>query len=219
MWVGKNVSVTSLLLLRLTFFTQLISDYALDKLLTQDYAAYMFGKHYASMYTGSMRGKGALVFAVMGYVVANGEPDGSGGGCVELNPEVLAFLIGDKAERVEEVIREFCAVDPRSRSQEEGGKKLIKVGVYMYRIVNFKKYRDMRSRGDRMEQNREAQARWREAHPEKRERRKYPQAIFGAPKSLEEKLAEQAEELGLEPVPPGEEFSEVPVEVAVGIGT
>src|ERR1700742_1263807 len=30
-----------------------------------------YGKHYAGMYEGSMVGKGAIAFALMGYVIAN----------------------------------------------------------------------------------------------------------------------------------------------------
>ena len=34
-----------------------------------------FGKHFASMYEGSLVGSGPVVFAVMGYVIANQKPD------------------------------------------------------------------------------------------------------------------------------------------------
>ncbi len=59
-----------------------------------------FGKHHASMYTGSLVGKGAEVFAVMGYVIANMKPRRAGENgewrmVVEMNPKLLAFILGE----------------------------------------------------------------------------------------------------------------------------
>jgi hypothetical protein len=121
----------------------------------------MYGKHYASMYEGSMRGKGSAYFAVWGYVISHFVPDRQAGAQVDINPEILAFLIGEKLEIVEGVLVSMCGPDPKSRSQEEEGRKLVKIGTYTYRVVNGAKYRAIRDEEGRREQNREAQQRHR----------------------------------------------------------
>ena len=61
----------------------------------------MFGKHFASMYSGSMFGKPAIVFAVWGYVIANMRPSRKDGQCyVELNPALLAATFATTTEDV-----------------------------------------------------------------------------------------------------------------------
>src|SRR6185503_20561610 len=55
----------------------------------------LFGKHFASMYEGSMVGSGAAVFAVMGYVIANWKPDKEVGGQIRLNTTILATIFGE----------------------------------------------------------------------------------------------------------------------------
>jgi hypothetical protein len=121
-----------------------------------------FGKHYTSMYSGSMVGKGAVVFAVMGYVISTQVPGEDGEMRLEMNPELLGFILGEKAEAVDEAIRFLCGPDPKSRSREEGGRRLVKEGEFLYRVVNGAKYRAMGDPARRREQNRVAQARFRE---------------------------------------------------------
>jgi len=60
----------------------------------------MYGKHFTAMYTGSMRGAGSVIFAVWGYVIAYMIPDEVVGAQVELNTELMAFLIGEKEENI-----------------------------------------------------------------------------------------------------------------------
>lgn len=114
------------------------------------------------MYEGSMRGKGSPFFAVWGYVISHMRPDRTVGTQVELNAEIVAFLIGEKIDVVEAVIVDMCKPDPKSRSTEEGGRKLIRMGAYSYRVVNGEKYRAIRDEAQRREQVREAQRRLRE---------------------------------------------------------
>src|SRR5262245_49131406 len=121
----------------------------------------MYGKHFASMYTGSMIGSGALVFAVMGYVVACQEPDRKLGSVVELNPRLLGAVFGEEAEHVAEAIAYLCKPDPESRSKESGGRRLIRVGQFLYQVVNGAKYRAVRDLEARREQTREAVGRHR----------------------------------------------------------
>jgi len=122
----------------------------------------MFGKHFASMYTGSMVGKGAVVFAVMGYVIANAEPIGEEEMQVELNPILLAMILGEEVKEVQGAIAFLCAPDPNSRTKAEEGRRLVRLGQFDYRLVNGPKYRAIRNEMERKRQNREAQARYKE---------------------------------------------------------
>jgi len=117
----------------------------------------MFGKIFESLYTGSMRGAGSAVFAVWGYVIANQKPDKVVGAQVELNPEILAFLIGESEQKIVDAIAYLCSPDPKSKSKEEGGRRLIEIGVRSYRVVNGAKYLKIRNEEDRREYNRGAQ--------------------------------------------------------------
>jgi hypothetical protein len=123
----------------------------------------MFGKHFTSMYEGSMIGKGSAFFAVWGYVIAHTKPSRMSryGGYVELNPVLLGFVLGEKREVVEAVIEEMCGPDEKSRSREAEGRKLIKVGEYGYDVVNWLKYREIRDEETRRAQNRDAKRRQR----------------------------------------------------------
>ena len=116
----------------------------------------MWGKHYASMYEGSMRGAGSAFFAVWGWIISHMIPDRQHGTVVEINVEILAFVLGEKEDVVEKVIKKMCSPDAKSRSKEEEGRKLVQVGEYGYRVVNGAEYR--RIRDD--EARREYQANW-----------------------------------------------------------
>jgi hypothetical protein len=113
------------------------------------------------MYTGSMRGKGALMFAVMGYVIANQVPEGgeSDRMVVELNMEVVSFLLGEELGEVERTVEALCAEDAKSRSKAAGGRRLVKLGEFLYWVVNGRKYREWNREERRREQNREAKRR------------------------------------------------------------
>jgi hypothetical protein len=81
---------------------------------------------------------------------------------VELNAEVVAFLIGEKLEVVQAQIERMCSEDPKSRTKAEGGRRLIKKGEFEYWVVNGDKYRAIRDEESRRQQNVEAQRRHRE---------------------------------------------------------
>jgi len=123
----------------------------------------MYGKHFSSMYSGSMVGSGALYFAVWGYVISHAMPDVKVGTQVELNPKIISAIIGDvQVADIEAVIQKMCSPDPKSRTKSEEGKKLIKLGEFDYQVVNGSKYRAIRDQQARRDQNREAQRRHRE---------------------------------------------------------
>ena len=124
----------------------------------------MYGKHFESMYEGSMIGVGAPVFAVWGYVIAKMKPDATVGYQVELNPKLLSFIIGEKKEVIEQALKVLCSPDKDSRTKEEQGRRLVKIGEFDYRVVNGLKYATIKNEEQRREKNREAQARFRANH-------------------------------------------------------
>jgi hypothetical protein len=121
----------------------------------------MFGKIFETMFEGSLVGRGPLTFAVWGYVIAKQRPDRKVGSQVRLHPAILAAIFGAEEEEVQKVIEKFCEPDPKSSSKEEGGRRLVKLGEFEYRVVNGAKYRAIRDEEQRREQNRESQRRWR----------------------------------------------------------
>lgn len=116
------------------------------------------------MYAGSMVGAGAVVFAVMGYVIAMQRPDRSVGSQVELNPRLLAAILGEPVDAVERAIEYLCAPDPQSTTADEGGRRLVRLGQFAYRVVNGPKYLAIRNEETRRQQVREAQRRHRAKH-------------------------------------------------------
>ena len=115
----------------------------------------MFGKLYASTYTGSMFGAGMAVFAVWGWILANADRDNN----VEINPELVAAMLGGTVDEVEKSVEFLLAPDPRSRSQDADGRRLVHLGGMVYEVVNRGQYRQQRDADERKRQNREAQAR------------------------------------------------------------
>lgn len=122
----------------------------------------MYGKHFSSMYEGSMVGSGSHVFALMGYIIAHWKPDETVGGQVRLNPTVLATIFGETEERVQNAIDFLCAPDPRSTTPDEDGRRLVKIGQFDYRVVNAAKYAAIKHAEEQREANRTRQAKHRD---------------------------------------------------------
>jgi hypothetical protein len=101
----------------------------------------MYGKLFASCFTGSMSGSGPQMFAVWAYILANADSEG----CLELNPKIMAVAIGMTTDEVKAVIERLQQPDPDSRSKDQEGKRLIKSGEFFYQIVNYDKYRQMQT--------------------------------------------------------------------------
>lgn len=110
------------------------------------------------MYERSMIGSGAAVYAVWGYVIATMKPDKAVGMQVTLNPALLAVVIGEKESVMQSAIDYLCAPDARSTTPDEGGRRLVKLGMFDYRVVNGAKYTKIRSEEERREYNRTRQA-------------------------------------------------------------
>lgn len=114
------------------------------------------------MYEGSLVGAGAITFAVMGYVIANYRLDKDVGAQVRLNPKLLATILGETDQDIRKAIEFLCAPDLESTSKEEGGRRLIRIGEFDYRVVNGAKYTGIRNEEERREANCQAQKRVRE---------------------------------------------------------
>jgi len=127
----------------------------------------MYGKHFESMYSGSMIGAGAHVFAVWGYVISHQRPPDF---TVELNSTLLAFILGEPEPRIKEAIDRLCSPDPKSRSHEHDGKRLIKLGEYLYQVVNGAHYHSIKSEEDK-------RAYWREQKRRQKEGEIVPEAV------------------------------------------
>lgn len=126
----------------------------------------MFGKVFGSMYEGSLVGKGALTFAVMGYAIARAHPV-KDKMQVTLNPTIIAASLGESVPDVIQTIEFLCSPDPDSTTKAEDGRRLVRLGAFEYWLVNGMKYRAIRDEEQRREQVRTAVAR----HREKKKRR------------------------------------------------
>ena len=117
-----------------------------------------------NVFDGSIAGKGPLYQALWMYVLSRMKPDWEQGEFyLEMNPVVLAAVIGKVTEgEVRGVLGQFTEPDPDSRTEDEDGRRLVKEGQFLYRVVNGAKYNHLRAMERRREQNREAQRRYRE---------------------------------------------------------
>src|SRR6266478_9861394 len=96
----------------------------------------MYGKIYEQTFTGSMYGSGSHIFAVWSYVIAHTKPDAM----VELNPAALASTLGEDMLRIQQAIEHFKSPDPKSRSKEFEGRRLIQKGEFIYFVPQYHKY-------------------------------------------------------------------------------
>lgn len=108
-----------------------------------------------------MVGAGFHVYAVWDYCITKNRS-----GFVELNPKLLAFVLDGGREgsekKVEEAIEYLLRPDPKSRSSEKDGRRLVKEGQFQYRMVNWADYEGIKSIADLREYNRRKQAEYRE---------------------------------------------------------
>jgi hypothetical protein len=116
----------------------------------------MYGKLFSSCFTGSMVGAGATVFAVWAYVIANVQDS-----AVELNPTLLAAVIGANKAKIESAIAFLCSPDPVSRNPAEGGRRLVHEAAFQYCVVSHERYRAIHNREDQREYERERKREYR----------------------------------------------------------
>jgi hypothetical protein len=110
----------------------------------------VYGKIFASLFEGSMYGAGCDVFAVWAYVIANADAKGF----IEINPLKLANTLGADKQRVELALEYLCQPDPSSRNPDDEGRRLVREGAFMYRVVSHHHYRDMRNMDAKREYDR-----------------------------------------------------------------
>jgi hypothetical protein len=125
----------------------------------------VYAKLFASIYQGTLRGNthGIVVFT---NLMAHADCQG----WVDIHPRAIADEVGLTLEQVQAALVELEAPDPESRSPEENGRRIVRLDEHRawgWRIVNHAKYRAIRNEDDRREQNRLAQARWRERNQSK----------------------------------------------------
>ena len=120
----------------------------------------MYAKLFTSIYQGTLRGNshGLLVFT---NLLAHADSAGH----VDIHPRAIADEVGLTLEQVQAALIDLEAPDAESRSPEEDGRRIVRLDghrAWGWRIVNYVKYRTIRSEDDRREQNRLAQQRWRD---------------------------------------------------------
>lgn len=104
----------------------------------------MYGKFFASTFEGSMMAAGPEVFSVWAYVIAK-----ACNGKVELNPRLLAAVIGSTPEKMKLAIEQLCAPDADSRTKAEDGRRLLYESGFQYEVVNHKQYRAITNEEER----------------------------------------------------------------------
>jgi len=121
----------------------------------------MYGKLFERMYTGSMMGSGAMMFAVWPYIIAHMKPNRDRTVfTVELNAALMAVLIGEDEAEIADIIKQCCEPDLKSRTPDKEGRKLIKLSEYLYEVVNGNVYDQIRRAEDLKEGNRRRQAKF-----------------------------------------------------------
>jgi hypothetical protein len=105
-----------------------------------------YGRIWESLYKGSMVGAGIEAFAVWPYVISNMRPHGDYGAVVQLNPKLLGLIFGCEEKLVSKGIEKLCAPDLASHRKEEGGRRLVKISGYFYRVVNGSYYMGLRKK-------------------------------------------------------------------------
>lgn len=147
----------------------------------------MYCKLFASLYQGTLRGKSDEILVFTNLLAHCGRE-----GTVDKHFRAISEETGLPIERVKAAIEVLESADPESRSPEEDGARIVRMDehrVWGWRIVNYGKYRAIRSEDDRAEQNRLAQQRWRDRNKSK------PSSAKGKRDKPMEREREEGEEL------------------------
>lgn len=115
-----------------------------------------------------MVGAGLNVFAVWNYIITRAHF-----GVVELNPKLLHAILGGELGEVVAAIEYLSGPDPESRSEKEGGRRIVKEGQFQYRVVNWEEYQKMKDGAALREYNRRKQSEYRARKKEKRKAKAY----------------------------------------------
>lgn len=154
----------------------------------------MYGKIFKHAFERSMMGAGSHVFAVMGYVIAHTVKSR-----VELNPKLLAAVIGDSEERMEQAIKFLCLPDPKSTNPAHEGRRLVAEGQFQYFVPSHEIYSQIRNNDDLREANRIRQANWRARQAQKKKLNiQPPEDVNNAPHNNGPKTLSLTERISME---------------------
>ena len=120
----------------------------------------MYCKLFASLYQGTLRGRSDEILVFTNLLAHT-----SAGGMVDIHFRAVSEETGLSLDRVKQAILALESPDEESRSPEEQGARLVRLDEHRawgWRVVNHGKYRAIKNEDDRAEQNRLAQARFRE---------------------------------------------------------
>jgi hypothetical protein len=120
----------------------------------------MYAKIFASLYQGTLRGKSDEIL-VFTNLLANADKEGF----VDKHWRAIAEETGLSETEVRDAILKLESPDPDSRSPEMNGCRISRIDEHRawgWHITNYLKYRAIKNEEDRREQNRQAQAKWRE---------------------------------------------------------
>ena len=121
----------------------------------------MYGKLFAQMYDGTLATKGpweALVTFQQLIILADKE------GTVDMTPEAMSRRTTIPLEVIKVGLDALLQPDPESRTPDEGGRRIVPLDPgrpWGWRIVNYAKYRAIRSAEDRRDYHRQY---WRKRH-------------------------------------------------------
>jgi hypothetical protein len=119
----------------------------------------MYCKIFASLYQGTLRGRSDEIL-----VFTNLLAHCDAAGMVDKHFRAIADETGLSVEAVKRAIEVLESPDEESRSPEHDGARIARMDSHRawgWRVVNYGKYRAIKSEDDRREQNRLAQERWR----------------------------------------------------------
>ncbi len=136
----------------------------------------MYAKLFASLYQGTLRGQPHEIL-VFTNLMAHADKEGH----VDKHFRAIADEVGLSVDQVKAALVTLESPDEESRSREEGGRRLLRTHPdrsWGWMIVNYSKYRAIRSEEDRREQNRLAQERWRNKHKVSKVSRDKPESAY-----------------------------------------
>ena len=116
----------------------------------------MYGKHFESMYEGSLVGSTTDVFAIWGYVIAK-----TRNSYILLNPKLLAPIFSMTEEEVSRTIEKLCEPDPDTTTENDDGRRLVHDHGFVYYVSNWEYYKNLKDAEMKREYDRERQAKLR----------------------------------------------------------
>ncbi len=127
----------------------------------------MYGKVFTSIFDGSLYGNFEATVVMMA-MVSLADRDG----VVDMTAQSMAARTGYPLTVIETGLKTLAQPDPKSRSKDEEGRRIVLLDPerdWGWRLVNYAKYRSIRSNDDRREYQRQLMASRRKKTGEERE--------------------------------------------------